>query len=124
MTPSALPRSGAAPISVSVSGQISAVGSVSLPQLQKLTIEINRHGRLDYAGLPTCSLHEIQPATTARALAACRSSLVGQGTFSANVVLKGQPPYPSKGKLLVVKVSLSASSAFGPASRSAAFRVH
>lgn len=101
MTPQTLPRSGTAPISVSVSGHISAVGKAPLPQLKKLEIDINRHGHLDYAGLPTCSLHDIQPATTAKALAACRSSLVGQGTFSANVVLKGQPPYPTKGRLLV-----------------------
>ncbi len=101
MTPQTLPRSGTAPIAVSVAGSISTVGAAALPQLRKLTIEINRHGRLDYAGLPTCSLHQIQPATTAKALAACRSSLVGQGTFSANVVLKGQPSYPTKGHLLV-----------------------
>jgi len=101
MTPKALPRGGAAPVGVSVAGRISTTDGALPPQLKQLSIEINRHGRLDYAGLPTCSLSKIQPATTAKALAACRSALVGQGTFSADVVLKGQPPYPSKGKLLV-----------------------
>lgn len=101
MSPRTLPRSGAAPVSVSVSGRISPVGKAALPQLKKLTIEINRHGHLDFAGMPVCSLRQIQPATTAAALGACRGALVGEGTFSANVVLRGQPPYPSTGRLLV-----------------------
>jgi hypothetical protein len=101
MTPRALPRAGVAPVAVSVGGQISTTDKTLPPQLRKLTIEINRHGRLDYAGLPTCSVRDIQPATTAKALAACRPALIGQGTFSADVVLKGLAPYPTKGKLLV-----------------------
>ncbi|HXV04338.1 MAG TPA: hypothetical protein VFP23_00330 [Solirubrobacterales bacterium] len=101
MTPQALPRTGTAPIAVSVGGRISTAEGSLPPQLNRLSIEINRHGRLDYQGLPVCHLREIQPATTARALSACRSSLVGQGTFSADVALKGQPPYPSSGRLLV-----------------------
>lgn len=101
MTPHALPRTGTAPIAVSVAGEISTVEEAPLPQLKKLEIEINRHGRLDYAGLPSCTLHQIQPASTSRALANCRRALVGQGTFSADIVLSGQPPYPSQGRLLV-----------------------
>jgi hypothetical protein len=101
MTPHALPRTGTAPVSVSVGGHISTTDKGLPPQLNTLRIEINRHGRLDYKGLPVCHKQDIQPATTAQALAACRSALVGQGTFSADVVLSGQAPYPSKGHLLV-----------------------
>jgi hypothetical protein len=42
---------------------------------------------------------EIQPATTQAALAACRGSLVGQGSFSAKVLLPEQAPFPSDGKV-------------------------
>jgi hypothetical protein len=101
VSPRALPRSGAAPIAVSVGGQVSTTDQSFPPQLKTLKIEINRNGRFDYRGLPVCALHQIQPATDARALSACRSSLVGQGTFSAYIVLKGQEPYLSTGKLLV-----------------------
>jgi hypothetical protein len=101
MTPTRLPRTGVAPIAVSVSGRIATLDHSPPPQLRKLTIEINRQGRLDYAGLPTCSVDRIQPATTAQALSACRPALVGQGSFFADVILKGQAPYPSKGRLLV-----------------------
>jgi hypothetical protein len=101
LAPSALPRAGTAPVAVSVSGRISTTDGTLPPQLKRLEIDINRQGRLDYAGLPTCSLHEIQPATSAKALAACRGALVGQGTFLADVVLGGQLPYPTQGRLLV-----------------------
>ena len=101
MRPQALPRTGAAPIAVSVGGHITTTDGTYPPQLQTLTIEINRQGRLEYAGLPLCPLAKIKLASTEHALSACHSSLVGQGTFYSNIVLKGEPPYPSKGRLLV-----------------------
>lgn len=101
ISPRTLPRTGAAPISVSVGGQVSTTDQTLPPQLQVLKIEINRNGRLDHRGLPVCLRHQIQPATDSRALSACRPSLVGQGTFNAYIVLKGQDPYASSGRLLV-----------------------
>jgi DNA-binding beta-propeller fold protein YncE len=101
LSPSRLPRRGTAPIAVSVKGQISTTDESEPPQLKALRIEFNRNGHLDFAGLPTCPYSRIQPASSARALAACRSALVGTGRFSANIVLSGQEPYPTEGKLLV-----------------------
>ncbi|MGA8745399.1 MAG: hypothetical protein WB507_06020 [Solirubrobacterales bacterium] len=101
LSPRTLPRSLPAPISVSVSGQISTADGAPPPQLKLLTIEINRHGRLDYTGLPLCPLSKIKLASTQLARSSCRSALVGKGTFSSNIVIKGEPPYPSTGQLLV-----------------------
>jgi hypothetical protein len=101
ISPKTLPRSGVAPIAVSVGGQVSTADESLPPQLRVLKIEINRNGRLDYRGLPTCSPDQIQPATNERALSACRAALVGQGTFNAYIVLKGQEPYPASGRLLL-----------------------
>lgn len=101
MRPRALPRKGAAPISVSVAGHVSTTDETQPPQLKKLTIEINRHGRLDYAGLPICQVNRIQPASNSRALAACRAALVGQGRFFGTITLPGSAPYPIEGRLLV-----------------------
>lgn len=101
IAPTALPRHGAAPVSVKVGGRISTTDGGTPPQLKELLIAINRHGRLDYAGLPTCTQHQIDPATSAQALAACHGALVGQGRFSADIVLAGQAPYPTTGRLLV-----------------------
>jgi hypothetical protein len=101
MSPSSLPRDESAPIAVSVGGEISSTDETPPPQLKTLKIEINRHGHLDNTGLPTCRYNSIQPASTSRALAACRPALVGEGRFTANVVLQGQEPYPTEGRLLV-----------------------
>jgi len=101
LSPTKLPRKGSAPIAVSVKGEIQALGgATALPQLQKLKIAINSAGHIDLRGIPHCRINHINPSTNEEALAACRSSLVGEGSFSANVVLPEQSPFPSKGKLL------------------------
>ena len=101
LSPRSLPRGGAAPIAVTVSGQIATTDASPPPQLKTLRVELNRHGHLDYAGLSTCPYDSIQPASTSHALSACRSALVGQGSFNADITLAGQEPYPTKGRLLV-----------------------
>jgi hypothetical protein len=101
LKPRKLPRVGTAPIAVSVGGRVSTTDGSRPPRLKTLRIEINRHGRLDYAGLPTCPYHAIQPASSQRALSVCRSSLVGRGGFEGEITLAGQEPYPTQGKLLL-----------------------
>lgn len=101
LSPKTLPRTGTAPVSVTVAGRITTTDDSPPPQLQTLRIEINRRGRIDSKGLPVCPYDRIQPASSARALASCRSALVGRGRFWANIVLSGQEPYPSQGQLLV-----------------------
>jgi hypothetical protein len=65
-----------------------------------MSIALNSAGKLDVGGIPHCRINHINPSTTQQALAVCRSSLIGEGSFSANVVLPEQSPFPSKGKLL------------------------
>jgi hypothetical protein len=101
LAPKKLPRRGTAPIAVSVNGTVSTTDQTLPPQLKKMRIELNRHGKLDTTGLPSCVYRRIQPGSTSHALNACRSSLVGKGSFTANITLAGQEPYPTKGRLLV-----------------------
>jgi hypothetical protein len=103
LSPKKLPRRGQAPISVSVGWDIATTDGSPPPKLKTLKIEINRNGRFDYEGLPTCPIAKIQPATTQRALSSCKSALVGRGSFNANIALKGQEgeSYSTTGKLLV-----------------------
>jgi hypothetical protein len=100
LSPTKLPRKGSAPVGVSVSGRIDALKAGALPQLKALSIAINSAGKLDVKGIPHCRINHINPSTTQQALAMCRSSLIGEGSFSADVVLPEQSPFPSKGKLL------------------------
>jgi len=97
LAPQKLPRSGQAPISVSVSAKVSSVGAEAPPPMRQIAIAINKYGKLDPSGLPICQLEQIQPATTDDSLAACRRSLVGEGRFLANV--SGRAPFPAEGKI-------------------------
>lgn len=106
LSPHALPRQGSAPVQASFSGRISSVDGQAPPQLQKVVLRLNRHGRLDPTGLPRCRLEQIQPASTADAKRVCGASLVGRGTFEANVALPDQSPYPSNGTILAFNGSL------------------
>jgi hypothetical protein len=101
LSPQKLPREGDVPVSVSVAGNITTVDGSSPPQLEQMTISINRHGHFDYQGLPICKISQIQPASNGRALAACRPALVGSGKFFGTITLPGSPPYPLTGRLLV-----------------------
>jgi hypothetical protein len=99
LLPRTLPRKGSAPVQVSVGAKITGVAGKPAPQLRSIEIAINRNGHLNTAGLPVCSLEQIQPSSTEDALRACGDSLVGVGYFSAKVLVKGQTQFPSEGKM-------------------------
>lgn len=101
LTPHVLPRESAAPVAVSVSGRVSTSDRSAPPQLRKLTIEINRHGRFETRGLPLCPAAAIRTASNARALAVCGPAQVGQGKFAGTITLPGSAPYPISGRLLL-----------------------
>ena len=100
LSPSSLPRKGSAPVSVSIAGHIDSLDESTLPQLQKMTVAINSAGHLDLKGIPHCRIGHINPSTNQEALEACRSSLIGEGSFQADVKLPEQSPFPSEGRLL------------------------
>jgi hypothetical protein len=99
--PFKLPRHGTAPIAVFVSAHVGTRDGTTPPQLQRMTIDVNRHGLLDDTGLPACGLKRIKTASSARALKLCPTSVVGSGRFWASVVLPDQRPYPTRGRLLI-----------------------
>jgi hypothetical protein len=99
--PFRLPRAGTAPIAVFVAGHVSTPDGSIPPQLERLTVKVNRHGLLQSKGLPVCNIPRIQPATTERALQICGPALIGSGQFWAHIILPSQPPYPTQGRLLI-----------------------
>jgi hypothetical protein len=101
LSPTTLPRSGAAPIAVTVGGKITTTDGSPPPRLKTLTIDLNNSGEIESKGLPVCAYSSIQPGSSSRALNACRASLVGKGTFNAEITLAGQKPYPTGGRMLL-----------------------
>jgi DNA-binding beta-propeller fold protein YncE len=100
LTPKKLPRAGTAPVRFSLDARIASTDGSVPPQLRGIEVEINRNGHIDPARLPVCQLERIQPSSTEGALEACRRSLVGEGRFSAKVLLTQQAPFPSAGKIV------------------------
>jgi hypothetical protein len=101
IVPYELPRVRQAPISVFVAGHIGTVDGSVPPQLQRMVIDVNRHGTLSTHGVPTCSLKQLHPTSTDQALETCGDALVGSGRFWASVVFPEQRPYRTRGRLLV-----------------------
>jgi hypothetical protein len=99
LTPTRLPRDHQAPVRFATAIRFIGTGGHSPPQLRTMRIEINGQGHINPASLPTCQIEQIQPATTANALAACRHSLVGEGHLSSEVKFTQQAPFPSEGKI-------------------------
>ncbi|HEY5052703.1 MAG TPA: hypothetical protein VII45_04765 [Solirubrobacterales bacterium] len=100
IAPNALPRHARAPISVSVGGTVKTLSGDRPPPLRLIAIAINRGGRLDTRGLPTCRQGQIETSSTREALEVCRPALVGRGTYVAAVAFPEQSAFPSRGKIL------------------------
>jgi hypothetical protein len=100
ISPNALPRQVRAPISISVTGTIRTLSGERPPALRRIAIAINRGGRLDAGGLPVCHRSEIEPSSSAEALARCGPALVGGGSYDADVAFPEQSAFPSQGRIL------------------------
>jgi len=99
--PYKLPRRGTAPVAIFVGGHLATPSGAIPPQLNRLTIDVNRHGLLQSRGLPVCPTGRLGSTTTEQALAACAPALVGSGQFWAHILLPGQRPYPTRGRMLI-----------------------
>lgn len=100
IAPGALPRHARAPISVRVAGTIRTFSGERPPALRRIRIAINRGGRFDTRGLPTCRRADIEPSSNAEALRSCRTALIGEGSFAAKTAFPDQEEFPTRGRIL------------------------
>lgn len=101
LQPYKLPRVGTAPIAAFIAGHIASTTGGTPPQLQRMDVKINRHGTLDFEGLPSCRISQIQPGDNQRSLNQCADALIGSGHFWASVVFAEASAYHTTGRLLV-----------------------
>jgi hypothetical protein len=102
ISPRALPRSGVAPVAVTIDSSFkSAEGADPPPQLRTISIGINRRGKIFDRGMPNCRVRRIQPATINAAKRICGGAIVGRGRVQVRVHLSNQPPFTFKGPMLV-----------------------
>lgn len=100
LAPRSLPRDSLAPISVSVDGTVRTLSGERPPALRQISIELNRGGVLDSEGLPVCRYSELVSTPDSQALANCRGSLVGSGSYLADTAFPEQLAFPSDGHIL------------------------
>jgi hypothetical protein len=98
--PHSLPRDRDAPVRVSLDGRVRTTDGSKPPQLRRLSIAVNRYGRLSTEGLPTCRPEELESTSPGLAMARCGDALVGHGRFGAHLEFPEAPPFPAEGTML------------------------
>jgi hypothetical protein len=93
-SPKALPKHRDAPITLHGGGRLSTVSGDLPPILKTLTIEYDRHGSVETAGLPVCPPGKLQATTVPAARKACPGAIVGKGLGRAIVKFPEQAPIP------------------------------
>lgn len=100
IAPTNLPRHSNAPISVRVDGTVRTLSGDKPPALRFILIAINRGGRIETKGLPTCRRGQIEASSSPQALKTCGDALVGTGRYSAGVAFPEQDTFPISGRIL------------------------
>lgn len=98
--PQALPRDRLAPVRVDLAGTVKTSSGAHPPQLRSITLDVNRAGKLDTRGLPTCQPGQLESTSTQVALDRCQGALVGHGLFKASVDFANNDPFPVEGEIL------------------------
>jgi len=100
IAPDALPRHARAPIEVRIAGTVRTLSGARPPSVRRITVALNRGGRLDARGLPRCERSEIEPSSSREALARCGPALVGRGSYVGDVAFPEQASFRSRGRIL------------------------
>jgi len=92
VAPNRLPRAGTAPITLTLSGEVTADQGGPPPRLSRLDVAFGARGGLETDGLPSCPRGRLRNATADQALARCGGALVGRGSIVAEVPLNPVEP--------------------------------
>ena len=63
------------------------------PALKTLIFEFDKHGKLNFRGMPTCTTAKLEGTTPDEARKRCSGALLGTGTGKARVEVPGKPPF-------------------------------
>jgi len=92
LSPGALPRDHLAPVKIRVEGEFLATPENNLAQLRSLEIAVNRHGKLNTNGLPSCRMIQLVATSSKTALANCGDALLGKG------LIRSTTEFPEQGR--------------------------
>ncbi|MBS1676053.1 MAG: hypothetical protein JST08_01590 [Actinobacteria bacterium] len=91
--PRAFPRHGTLPAHFGSIVRINSVNGEQPPALRSLTFEFDKHGRLNFKGVPTCTVAKLEGTTPDEARKRCAGALLGTGIGRARVAMMGKPPF-------------------------------
>ncbi|MGH2938490.1 MAG: hypothetical protein ACRDPE_10260 [Solirubrobacterales bacterium] len=91
--PRAFPEHGTVPASFSSILRVKTVNGDQPPALKTLIFEFDKHGKLNFKGMPTCTMAKLEGTTPDEARKRCSGSLLGTGTGAARVEAPGRPPF-------------------------------
>jgi hypothetical protein len=100
LSPLTLPRHERVPVAVELAGRLRTTDGSLPPQVRRFELRLPRQARVNSRGLSTCSTSRLEYTTSAEAMAACRSALVGRGKLGADVKLPNQSPFPVDARVL------------------------
>lgn len=99
--PKALPKGRMAPITLRASGRLATTDGSHPPATRKVTVDFDKHGRINAKGMPVCTSGKLQSQTTRSAVKACRKAIVGRGRTSVEVEFADSRPFAAKGPLVL-----------------------
>ncbi|HVW45921.1 MAG TPA: hypothetical protein VHA76_02625 [Solirubrobacterales bacterium] len=91
--PHGFPPHGTLPTTFTSTVHIRSLNGKAPPALKSLTFEFDKHGRLNFKGVPTCTAAKLEGATPSQARSRCAGALVGTGIGKARVQLPGGQPF-------------------------------
>jgi hypothetical protein len=91
--PRAFPEHGTLPARFGSILRIKTVDGDQPPALKTLVFEFDKHGKLNFKGLPTCTVAKLEGTTPGEARKRCAGALLGTGTGKARVEMPGKPPF-------------------------------
>ena len=101
ISPLQLSRGRPDPVHLLLAGGLQSVDGSLLPRVNRVEIGFPTKGVVTTYGLPICTVRRLRNSTSAKALAQCRSALIGHGMVEAEVVLPDQGAFLVHAKLLV-----------------------
>jgi hypothetical protein len=91
--PRAFPENGTLPARFSSIVRIKTVNGEQPPALKTLVFEFDKHGKLNFKGVPTCTVAKLEGTTPTEARKRCAGALLGTGTGKARVEMPGKAPF-------------------------------
>ncbi|HEY2052615.1 MAG TPA: hypothetical protein VGH14_01620 [Solirubrobacterales bacterium] len=91
--PRAFPEHGTLPARFGSILRINSVNGDQPPALKTLIFEFDKHGRLNFKGVPTCTMAKLEGTTPSEARKRCAGALLGTGTGKARVEMPGKAPF-------------------------------